>query len=68
MIRKRAAAAGIATKLAGHSYRAIGIAAYLKYGRTPEKAAPRANHASTSKARLYDRHRTPPRAAIKLAA
>ena len=52
MIRRRAAAAGIATKLASHSYRPIGIAAYRKYGRTLEKAAPRANHASTSTARL----------------
>jgi integrase len=32
MIRRRAAAAGIATKLGNHSFRATGITAYLKNG------------------------------------
>jgi hypothetical protein len=31
MIRRRAAAAGIATKLGNHSFRATGITAYLKW-------------------------------------
>ncbi len=47
MIRRRAAAAGIATKLGNHSFRATGITAYLKNGGTLEKAAAMANHAST---------------------
>ena len=39
MIRRRAAAAGIATKIGNHSFRATGITAYLKNGGTLEKAA-----------------------------
>ena len=39
MIGRRAAAAGIATKLGNHSFRATGIMAYLKNGGTLEKAA-----------------------------
>jgi site-specific recombinase XerD len=57
MIRRRAAAAGIATKLANHSFRATGITAYLKNGGTLEKAAAMANHASTRTTQLYDRRR-----------
>ncbi len=47
MIGRRAAAAGIATKLGNHSFRATGITAYLRNGGTLEKAAAMANHAST---------------------
>lgn len=43
MIGRRAAAAGIATKLGNHSFRATGITAYLKNGGTLEKAAQMAN-------------------------
>jgi len=57
MIRRRAAAAGIATKLGNHSFRATGITAYLKNGGTLEKAAQMANHASTRTTQLYDRRR-----------
>ena len=57
MIRRRAAAAGIATKFGKHSFRAIGITAYLKNGSTLEKAAAMANHASTRTTQLYDRRR-----------
>jgi integrase len=57
MIRKHAAAAGIATKLGNHSFRATGITAYLKNGGTLEKAAQMANHASTRTTQLYDRRR-----------
>ena len=39
MIRRRAAAAGIETKIGNHSFRATGITAYLKNGGTLEKAA-----------------------------
>jgi len=55
MIRRRAAAAGIETKIGNHSFRATGITAYLKNGGTLEKAAQMANHASTRTTQLYDR-------------
>jgi integrase len=55
MICRRAAAAGIATKLGNHSFRATGITAYLKNGGTLEKAAAMANHASTRTTQLYHR-------------
>ena len=55
MIGRRAAGAGIATKLGNHSFRATGITAYLKNGGTLEKAAAMANHASTRTTQLYDR-------------
>jgi site-specific recombinase XerD len=57
MIGRRAAAAGIATKLGNHSFRATGITAYLKNGGTLEKAAQMANHASTRTTQLYGRQR-----------
>jgi len=57
MIRRRAAAAGIETKLGNHSFRATGITAYLKNGGTLEKAAAMANHASTRTTQLYNRRR-----------
>jgi hypothetical protein len=58
MIRRRATAAGIETKLGNHSFRATGITAYLKNGGTLEKAAAMANHASTRTTQLYDRRAT----------
>jgi len=57
MIRRRGAAAGIATAIGNHSFRATGITAYLKNGGTLEKAAAMANHASTRTTQLYDRRR-----------
>jgi site-specific recombinase XerD len=57
MIRRRAAAAGIKTKIGNHTFRATGITAYLKNGGTLEKAAVMANHASTRTTQLYDRRR-----------
>jgi site-specific recombinase XerD len=57
MIRRRAAAAGIMTKVGNHSFRATGITAYLNNGGTLEKAAAMANHASTRTTQLYDRRR-----------
>jgi integrase len=57
MIRRRASAAGIGTKVGNHSFRATGITAYLKNGGTLEKAAQMANHASTRTTQLYDRRR-----------
>ena len=55
MIRRRAAAAGIETKIGNHTFRATGITAYLTNGGTLEKAAMMANHASTRTTQLYDR-------------
>ena len=57
MVRRRAAAAGIDTKIGNHSFRATGITAYLKNGGTLENAAAMANHASTRTTQLYDRRR-----------
>jgi hypothetical protein len=57
MIGRRAAAAGIETKLGNDSFRATGITAYLKNGGTLEKAAAMANHASTRTTQLYNRRR-----------
>lgn len=55
MIERRRLAAGIATRIGNHSFRATGITAYLKNGGTLEKAAAMANHASTRTTQLYDR-------------
>jgi site-specific recombinase XerD len=55
MVRCRAASAGIATMVGNHSFRAIGITAYLMGGGTLERAAAMANHASTRTNQLYDR-------------
>jgi len=55
MIRRRAAGAGIETKIGNHTFRATGITAYLKNGGQLETAAAMANHASTRTTQLYDR-------------
>jgi integrase/recombinase XerC len=55
MIRRRASAVGIETKIGNHTFRATGITAYLKNGGTLERAAAMANHASTRTTQLYDR-------------
>ena len=55
MVRRRAAAAGIETRIGNHSFRATGITAYLKNGGTLEHAAAMANHASTRTTQLYGR-------------
>jgi integrase/recombinase XerC len=55
MIRRRASAADIATRVGNHTFRATGITAYLKNGGTLERAAQMANHASTRTTQLYDR-------------
>jgi site-specific recombinase XerD len=57
MVRRRAVAAGIGTKIGNHTFRATGITAYLKNGGTLENAAAMANHASTRTTQLYDRRR-----------
>ena len=55
MVRRRARAAGIATAIGNHTFRATGITAYLKNGGTLETAARMAGHASTRTTQLYDR-------------
>ena len=55
MIGRRAAAAGIETKIGNHTFRATGITAYLKNGGQLETAAAMANHSSTRTTQLYDR-------------
>ena len=55
MIGRRAASAGIATKIGNHTFRATGITAYLKNGGQLETAAAMANHSSTRTTQLYDR-------------
>jgi site-specific recombinase XerD len=57
MIRRRAGAAGIKTRIGNHTFRATGITAYLRNGGTLEQAAAMANHASTRTTQLYDRRR-----------
>lgn len=57
MIRRRATAAGINTKIGNHTFRATGITAYLKAGGTLENAAAMANHSSIRTTQLYDRRR-----------
>jgi integrase len=57
MIGRRAATAGIATRLGNHSFRATGITAYLKNDSTRKKMAQMTNHASTRTTQLYDRRR-----------
>ena len=57
MVQRRTLAAGIATRIGNHSFRATGITAYLKNGGTLENAATMANHASTRTTQLYDRRR-----------
>jgi site-specific recombinase XerD len=57
MVRRRALAAGIDTRIGNHSFRATGITAYMKNGGTLENAAAMANHASTRTTQLYDRRR-----------
>jgi site-specific recombinase XerC len=57
MVRRRAEAAGISTRIGNHTFRATGITAYLRNGGTLENAAAMANHASTRTTQLYDRRR-----------
>jgi site-specific recombinase XerD len=55
MIQRRAAAAGIATKIGNQTFRATGITAYLKNKGTLEHAQTIANHSSPRTTKLYDR-------------
>lgn len=55
MIRRRADAAGIQTKIGCHTFRATGITAYLKNGGRLEVAQQLAAHESSRTTGLYDR-------------
>jgi site-specific recombinase XerD len=57
MVRRRAKAAGIATMIGNHTFRATGITTYLKNGGSLENAAAMAGHASTRTTQIYDRRR-----------
>jgi site-specific recombinase XerD len=55
MVRRRAADAGILTKIGNHSFRATGITEYLRNGGKLEIAQQMANHESARTTGLYDR-------------
>lgn len=55
MVQRRAADAGIATKIGCHTFRATAITNYLEHGGTLEKAQAMANHESARTTKLYDR-------------
>lgn len=54
MIRRRATAAGIQTKIGNHTFRATGITAYLKNGGNLEIAQQITAHESSRTTGLYD--------------
>ena len=56
IIRRRAKAAGIETRIGNHTFRATGITAYLKNSGKLEVAQQIANHESPRTTKLYDRH------------
>jgi len=56
MMRRRAGATGIATRLGNHMFRATGVTTYSKHG-TMENAAAMANHAFTQTTQFYGRCR-----------
>lgn len=55
MVRRRAAAAGIRTRITNHTFRATGITTYLKNGGRLEIAQQMAGHESPRTTSLYDR-------------
>lgn len=55
MVRRRAEAAGIRTRIGNHSFRATGITEYLRNGGKLEVAQQMANHESSRTTGLYDR-------------
>lgn len=55
LVRRRARAAGIATRVSNHTFRATGITAYLENGGTLEGAQAMAAHESPRTTKLYDR-------------
>jgi integrase len=55
IIRRRAKAAGIETRIGNHTFRATGITAYLRNSGKLEVAQQIANHESPRTTKLYDR-------------
>ena len=55
MVRRRAAAAGIATSICNHSFRATGITEYLRNAGKVEVAQQMAGHSDPRTTKLYDR-------------
>lgn len=55
MVKRRAAAAGLSSRVCNHTFRATGITAYLEAGGTIEKAQAIAAHESPKTTKLYDR-------------
>jgi integrase/recombinase XerD len=55
IIRRRAKAAGVETRIGNHTFRATGITAYLKSSGKLEVAQQIANHESPRTTKLYDR-------------
>ena len=55
MVRRRALAAGIKTKIGCHTFRATGVSAYLKNGGKLEFAQRMSAHKSSRTTGLYDR-------------
>jgi integrase len=55
IIRRRAKAAGIETRIGNHTFRATGITAYLKNSGKLQVAQQIANHESPRTTKLYDR-------------
>jgi len=55
MIQRRKKAAGLATAICNHTFRATGITAYLSNGGAIERAAIIAGHASVKTTQIYDR-------------
>jgi integrase len=58
MIRRRAAAAGIAAEIGCHTFRATGITAYLANGDARKPAQEMAAHESPRTTKLYDQRRS----------
>ena len=57
MIKRRVEQAGIDSVVCCHTFRAVGITAYLESGGAIEKAAYYAGHAATRTTQIYDRRR-----------
>ena len=57
MVKRRALAAAIGTRIGNHSFRTTGMTTYLKNGGTLENAAAMADHDSTRTTQLYNRRR-----------
>lgn len=56
MVKRRARQTGVSPALCNHSFRAMGLTAYMANGGTLEEAQELANHADARTTRLYIRH------------